>query len=78
MAKLKVIEGGQSTKKLPFVCGWCGARFATRWAKPRESKAEARKDLPSLEVHWWNNPECLANKDVNNQTQTKYRGPEDG
>lgn len=74
---LKLIQGGRG-KKGRFVCGWCGATFDVRWAKPRKTKEEARNDPPSLEAHFWNNPVCKQNKNTNNPTQTKYRdGSED-
>lgn len=49
----------------PFVCPWCGAKFAVR------HQSELGRGQ-SLEDHWRANPECAANRNTNNPTQSKY------
>lgn len=41
----------------PFVCPWCAGTFNLREV---------------LDEHWRLNPECAANRNASNQTQSKY------
>ena len=61
MADLRVLPGNAGGG---FVCPWCGATFARRWI--------ASDGVPSLEEHFATNPECWANRGVNNPTQSKH------
>lgn len=47
----------------PFVCPWCAATFPRRFI--------ASDGEPSLQEHWLRNPECEANRNVSNPTQSK-------
>lgn len=49
---------------LPHVCPWCAAKFATKGERLQ---------------HWLDNPVCNRNRNVSNQTQSKYndRPPDD-
>lgn len=57
-----VIDGGRDERT--FACPWCGAAFARRFI--------ASDGVESLEEHWARSPECSANRDTNNPTQSKY------
>jgi hypothetical protein len=57
-----VIDGGRDERT--FVCPWCGATFTRRFI--------ASDGVESLEEHWAGSPECSANRDTNNPTQSKY------
>lgn len=48
---------------LKVVCTWCGSKFLKR---------------EDLDDHWATDPRCRRNRNVNNQTQTKYNIVEPG
>lgn len=48
----------------PFICPWCAATFDRRFISSDGAE--------SLEEHWLRNPECKANRNTSNATQSKY------
>lgn len=56
---MKLVEGGSHDQHLPFVCPWCGERFA------------ARSGDDSLDAHWLQNPACAKNRNVSSQLNDK-------